>query len=53
MAVDIWNEITVERAEKFSIVTEGEGTNVIPQDIIDVDECKHLVVVGLKRAFEF
>ena len=53
MAVDIWNEITVERADKFSISTEGEGRNVIPEEIPNVDECKHLVIVGLKRAFEF
>lgn len=53
MAIDIWNEITVERAEKFSIVNEGEGKNTITQEITDVDKCEHLVVVALKRAFEF
>merc|ERR550532_2223906 len=30
MAVDIWNEITVERADEFSIQVEGEGASLIP-----------------------
>merc|ERR1719387_805856 len=49
MAIDIWNEITVERAEKFSIHTEGEGKDQIPEEVTNPDECKHLVIVALKR----
>lgn len=53
MAVDIWNEITVERAERFSIVTEGEGVGLIPEDVGVNGESKHLVLAALKRAFEY
>merc|ERR1719506_3457541 len=47
MALDIWNEIIVERADKFSIHTEGEGSSLIPTDVSDVEagkEPKHLVL---------
>jgi len=56
MAVDIWNEIIVERADEFSIHTEGEGSSLIPTDVTDLKEgreSKHLVMNSLKRAFEF
>ncbi|KDO34475.1 homoserine kinase [Saprolegnia parasitica CBS 223.65] len=46
MALDIWNELTVERAETFSFTNEGEGADVLPTDETN------LVVVGLKAAFE-
>ena len=46
MAVDIWNELTVERADAFSMTTEGEGADVLPNDE------SNLVVIGLKAAFE-
>lgn len=46
LALDMWNEVTVERAPKFSIVVHGEGTDDIPLDD------SNLVVVGLKAAFE-
>ncbi|RHY13878.1 hypothetical protein DYB25_008338 [Aphanomyces astaci] len=45
MAVDIWNELTVERADAFSLTNEGEGSDVLPTDETN------LVVVGLKAAF--
>jgi homoserine kinase len=56
MAIDIWNEIEVERSTKFSIHTEGEGASLIPTDVSDVEagkESKHLVLQALKRAFEY
>ncbi|OQR80987.1 homoserine kinase [Achlya hypogyna] len=46
MALDIWNELTVERADEFSFVNEGEGSDVLPTDETN------LVVVGLKAAFK-
>jgi homoserine kinase len=56
MAVDIWNEIIVERAEEFSIHTEGEGMELIPTDVSDLKdgkESKHLVMSALRKAFEY
>jgi len=52
MAVDIWNEITVERAEKFSVRAFGEGEQLIPCEVSDTGESKHLVLRALRRAFE-
>jgi len=46
MAVDLWNEITVERADKFEIVAFGEGAEQMPLDETN------LMVVGAKAAFE-
>lgn len=46
MAVDLWSEITVSRAEKFEITAEGEGAKEMPKDETN------LMVVGLKAAFE-
>lgn len=53
MAVDIWNEISVERAERFSIETEGEGAGLIPIEVGPQGESKHLVLRSLRRAFEY
>merc|ERR1719487_2401580 len=46
MAVDMWNEVTLERADEFSIHVEGEGKAEIP-----LDE-SNLVVVGVKTVYE-
>jgi len=32
IALDVWNELTVEKADKFSMVVEGEGCEDIPRD---------------------
>lgn len=45
LALDMWNEVTLERSDKFSIVVEGEGVDDIPLDDTN------LVVVGVKAAF--
>mmetsp|Transcript_28474 Transcript_28474/g.34789 ORF Transcript_28474/g.34789 Transcript_28474/m.34789 type:complete len:268 (+) Transcript_28474:254-1057(+) len=45
MALDMWNELTVERSSKFEIIAEGEGADDLPLDETN------LVVVGLKSAF--
>jgi len=46
MAVDLWSEVTVERADKFLITAEGDGANQMPKD-----ESNYLVI-GVKAAFE-
>jgi homoserine kinase len=46
MAVDLWSEVTVSRAEKFEITAEGDGADEIPKDE------SNFLVVGLKAAFE-
>jgi len=46
MAVDLWTEVTVQRAEKFEIVAEGEGAIEMPKDETN------LMVTGAKAAFE-
>ncbi len=46
LALDVWNELTVERCDVFSMTVEGEGEGNIPLDETN------LVVVGLKAAFE-
>lgn len=53
MAVDIWNEITVERADEFSIQVEGEGASLIPLAVGPDGSSKHLVMQSLRRAFEY
>jgi len=53
MGIDIWNEISVERAAEFSISTEGEGAGVIPEDIDEHGRSKHMVIHALRRAFEY
>lgn len=45
-AVDMWSELTVERADKFQIVAVGDGADDMPKDETN------FVVVGLKAAFE-
>ena len=47
MALDMWTEITVSRAEKFSFTCEGDGADELPLDETN------LVVVGVKKAFEY
>jgi len=32
LALDVWNELRVERADTFSVVIEGEGAEDIPRD---------------------
>mmetsp|Transcript_17779 Transcript_17779/g.28778 ORF Transcript_17779/g.28778 Transcript_17779/m.28778 type:complete len:397 (-) Transcript_17779:792-1982(-) len=46
MALDMWNELTVTRSDKFEMTAEGEGADDIPMDE------SNLVVVGLKAAFK-
>eukprot|EP00730_Choanoeca_flexa_P007340 TRINITY_DN12316_c0_g1_i6.p1 TRINITY_DN12316_c0_g1~~TRINITY_DN12316_c0_g1_i6.p1 ORF type:complete len:943 (+),score=233.23 TRINITY_DN12316_c0_g1_i6:115-2829(+) len=45
MAVDLWNELTVEHASEFSIHIEGEGSDKIPRN------STNLVVKGVELAF--
>ncbi|MCH7734211.1 MAG: homoserine kinase [Chloroflexi bacterium] len=47
MALDIWSELTVERAP-FSITVEGEGSDA---PSMPLDE-RNLVVIGVNAAFE-
>jgi homoserine kinase len=46
LAVDLWSEVTVQRADKFEITAEGDGADQVP-----TDESNYLVV-GVKAAFE-
>lgn len=46
MAVNLWSEVTVERAEKFEITAEGEGAEEMPKDE------SNLLVLGCQKAFE-
>jgi homoserine kinase len=46
MAVEMWNEVTLTRANKFSVTVEGEGADDVPRDE------SNLVVVGVKTLFE-
>ena len=45
MALDMWSEITVERADAFEIILEGEGADVIPKD------ASNLICLGVRHAF--
>jgi len=45
MAFDMWNELRVDRADRFEIIVEGDGADEIPRDR------SNLVVVGLEAAF--
>ena len=45
MAVDLWNELTVERGA-FEVVTEGEGANTVPND------ASNFVVAGARAAYK-
>lgn len=46
IAVDLWSEVTVSRADKFEITAEGEGATEMPKDF------SNYMVVGCKAAFE-
>jgi len=46
MAVDLWSEVTVSRADKFEITAEGEGAEQMPKD------ATNYMVVGCKAAFD-
>lgn len=46
MAVDLWSEITVSRADKFEIIAEGEGAEDMPKDETN------LMCIGLEAAFK-
>lgn len=46
IAVDLWSEVTVSRADKFEITGEGEGAEEMPKDHTNY------LVVGCKAAFE-
>uniref|UniRef100_A0A7S2P894 Homoserine kinase n=1 Tax=Zooxanthella nutricula TaxID=1333877 RepID=A0A7S2P894_9DINO len=46
MALDIWNEVTVERAAVFSFEIEGEGAGVLPRT------SGNLVCKGVEAAFK-
>jgi homoserine kinase len=46
MAVDLWSEVTVERADVFEITAEGDGAESMPKDD------SNFLVVGCKAAFE-
>ena len=48
IALDMWSEITVERADEFSMTCEGEGA----EHLQSLNE-KNLVCVGVKTAFEY
>src|SRR4051812_22953966 len=45
MAVDLWNELTVTRSDKFEMTAEGEGAEVLP---LTED---NLVCKGVRAAF--
>jgi len=46
MALDMWSELTVSRANAFSIESSGEGADQVPQDETN------LCCMGVKKAFE-
>ncbi|EGD76438.1 threonine synthase [Salpingoeca rosetta] len=46
MALDLWNELTVEYASMFSIHIQGEGADVLPRNE------DNFVVKGVQLAFE-
>ena len=46
MAVDMWSEFTIERANKFEVICIGEGASDMPVDDTN------LVCFGLKAAFK-
>eukprot|EP00931_Biecheleriopsis_adriatica_P123139 TRINITY_DN98196_c0_g1_i1.p1 TRINITY_DN98196_c0_g1~~TRINITY_DN98196_c0_g1_i1.p1 ORF type:complete len:423 (+),score=80.39 TRINITY_DN98196_c0_g1_i1:102-1271(+) len=53
MAVDIWNEISVERSSEFIITTEGEGASRISTKVASDGSSPHMVMRALKIAFEY
>ena len=46
MALDIWNEMSVETSDKFQITAEGEGAKDMPFDE------SNLVCLGVRAAYE-
>lgn len=46
LAVDLWSEVTISRAEKFEITAEGDGADQVPKD-----ESNYLVT-GVKAAYD-
>lgn len=46
MSLDMWNELTVERSDKFEIFAEGEGATELPLDNTN------LVVKALEATFK-
>eukprot|EP00629_Pelagomonadales_sp_RCC1024_P012082 CAMPEP_0119275924 /NCGR_PEP_ID=MMETSP1329-20130426/14604_1 /TAXON_ID=114041 /ORGANISM="Genus nov. species nov., Strain RCC1024" /LENGTH=388 /DNA_ID=CAMNT_0007276345 /DNA_START=174 /DNA_END=1340 /DNA_ORIENTATION=+ len=53
MGLDIWNEISVERAATWEITTEGEGAGAIPEVVREDGSSDHMVIKALRRAFEY
>jgi len=47
MAVDIWNDLTLTRSDKFLITVEGDSAELMP-----TTEDGNLVVTGVKAAFK-
>lgn len=54
MAIDFWNEISVERSDKFSIVVSGVDSDHI-SCVIDPDtgETTNLLFKALRRGFQY
>jgi len=46
IALDIWNELTVEKSENFELIIEGEGSDELPKNTTN------LVCVALSKAFK-
>ena len=46
LAVDLWTEVTVSRAEKFEITAEGDGASEMPKDD------SNYIVTGVKAAYD-
>ena len=46
MALDMWSELTVERANEFSITLSGEGADQVPKDETN------LFCMAVRKAFE-
>jgi homoserine kinase len=54
MAIDLWNEISVERSDKFSIHAHGADVNLISSEIDpDTGATSNLLIKSIKRAFEY
>jgi homoserine kinase len=54
MAIDLWNEISVERSDKFSIHVHGADVNLISSEIDpDTGATSNLLIKSIKRAFEY
>ncbi|KAL7485094.1 hypothetical protein ACHAW6_010686 [Cyclotella cf. meneghiniana] len=46
LAVDLWTEVTVSRADRFEITAEGDGAEDMPKDETNY------IVTGVKAAYE-